>query len=585
MRLSDYWGVGPKTRAVLEESIGAEAAITAIEGADVGTLVDAGLSAGRATRICRRARPNADLSVLATGDVRTVYRAVLSLIVDHAVTDETADRIRVLAPLTSTDAMRERLDRIDAIREAWEAQPAATREAALASFAEYDEAGGGELAAVRTALDLRDIGLTDGPFASLAAFDADRLRETEVALAGLDEGRVREGVDERLDEYRAEVAAVEDLAADPAGIVADLRESGVRDSDDFREALVEHVVGETGVEYVAVREAAPADAIDATSFVDGLLRTLVSERRTIAEERAADVADGLRATVNEARSDVDAAVEAVRDVALFLSLARFATAYDLTRPRIVDDRDAVAVAGARSLSLSAAGEDVQPVTYALGEHGLDDDGTWTVAPSGDRVTVLTGANSGGKTTLLETLCETVLLAHMGVPVPAERAEVSPLDAIVFHRRHASFNAGVLESTLRTIVPPLVEGGRTLMLVDEFEAITEPGSAADLLHGLVTLSVDREALGAFVTHLAEDLEPLPDAARVDGIFAEGLDENLELAVDYQPRFGTLGRSTPEFIVSRLVAEAGDREVRVGFEALAEAVGEEAVQRTLADVPET
>jgi len=47
-----------------------------------------------------------------------------------------------------------------------------------------------------------------------------------------------------------------------------------------------------------------------------------------------------------------------------------------------------------------------------------------------------------------------------------------------------------------------------MLVDEFEAITEPGSAADLLHGLVTLSVDREALGVFVTHLADDLEPLP-----------------------------------------------------------------------------
>jgi DNA mismatch repair protein MutS2 len=42
---------------------------------------------------------------------------------------------------------------------------------------------------------------------------------------------------------------------------------------------------------------------------------------------------------------------------------------------------------------------------------------------------------------------------------------------------------VLESTLQTIVPPLTESNRTLMLVDEFEAITEPGSAADLLYGL------------------------------------------------------------------------------------------------------
>jgi len=120
-----------------------------------------------------------------------------------------------------------------------------------------------------------------------------------------------------------------------------------------------------------------------------------------------------------------------------------------------------------------------------------------------------------------------------------------------------------------------------MLVDEFEAITEPGSAADLLHGLVTLTVERSALGVYVTHLAADLEPLPEAARTDGIFAEGLTRELALEVDYQPRFGTVGRSTPEFIVSRLVAEAGDRTERGGYRALAEAIGEEAVQRTLAD----
>ncbi|MFB6219312.1 MAG: DNA mismatch repair protein, partial [Halobacteriaceae archaeon] len=180
-----------------------------------------------------------------------------------------------------------------------------------------------------------------------------------------------------------------------------------------------------------------------------------------------------------------------------------------------------------------------------------------------------------------TLCQVSVLAQMGLPAPAERAQVSVVDRVVFHRRHASFNAGVLESTLNAVVPPLAGEGHTLMLVDEFEAITEPGSAADLLHGLVRLTVDRTALGTFVTHLADDLAPLPAAARTDGIFAEGLDADLELLVDYQPRFGTVGRSTPEFIVSRLVANAGDPAVRQGFETLAEAVGEEAVQRTLAD----
>jgi dsDNA-specific endonuclease/ATPase MutS2 len=201
------------------------------------------------------------------------------------------------------------------------------------------------------------------------------------------------------------------------------------------------------------------------------------------------------------------------------------------------------------------------------------------------VSVLTGANSGGKTTLLETLCQVTLLAAMGLPVPAASAAVGQFDAVVFHRRHASFNAGVLESTLKTIVPPLAREGRTLMLVDEFEAITEPGRAADLLNGLVDLTVERGALGVYVTHLANDLSPLPEAARIDGIFAEGLTQDLELEVDYQPRFGTVGKSTPEFIVSRLVANARDRAERQGFEALAAAVGEEAVQRTLSDAWES
>jgi dsDNA-specific endonuclease/ATPase MutS2 len=272
--------------------------------------------------------------------------------------------------------------------------------------------------------------------------------------------------------------------------------------------------------------------------------------------------------VNDVDADVERAVDAVDDVAVALSLGRFAHEHDLARPTLVDH--GLAVDDARNLSLS----NPQPVSYGVGSHSLS-------APT-DRVAVLTGANSGGKTTLLETLCQVALLATMGLPVPATAAEVGRFDAIVFHRRHASFNAGVLESTLKTIVPPLSRERRTLMLVDEFEAITEPGRAADLLNGLVSLTVDRDALGVYVTHLADDLEPLPDAARIDGIFAEGLTPDLELEVDYQPRFNTVGTSTPEFIVSRLVANARDRTERQGFEALAAAVGEDAVQQTLSDV---
>ncbi|WP_336344704.1 MutS-related protein [Halalkalicoccus ordinarius] len=585
MRLEDYWGIGPKTSELLAEELGVERAIRAIESGDVRTLVDAGVPRGRTTRILRRAHGGAGMDALATADARSVYDDLLSLAAGYAVTGGAADRIRVLTPLTDRATAADRLEEVLAAREAWESLDGAARERVLEAFVAYDEAGGTDRAAVETALALREVGLEGGTFDVLAEMDPTALREAAGALGYLaetDDGiEVLEGADEELDRTRDRLDAAGQLEAAALDVMESVRAAGTRDTEEFRGAVVEHVAAETGIDRGTVRSATAEGAVDTADFVSGTLRNLVDDLETRVGEREETVAAALRSEVGDAEGDVERAVETVTDVAFELSLGRFAAEHDLRRPDLV--ADGLAVQGARNLFLSG---DVQPVTYAVGPHDLP--GTGSVRPpADDRVAVLTGANSGGKTTLLETLCAVAILASMGLPVPAEEARVGSFDRVVFHRRHASFNAGVLESTLRSVVPPLVEGDRTLMLVDEFEAITEPGRAADLLNGLVGLTVDREALGVYVTHLAADLAPLPAAARIDGIFAEGLTPELELEVDYQPRFGTVGRSTPEFIVSRLVANAEDRTVRQGFEELASAVGQEAVQRTLSDarwVPE-
>ena len=604
MRLEDYWGIGPKTSERLTEALGTERAIEAIESADVRALVDAGLHRGRATRILRRANGEAGIDVLATGDARSVYDDLLSLAADAALTAHAADRIRVLTPLLDRNAVEERLDRVVAARNAWAGLDEADREAVADAFAAYDEADGSELAAVETAVALREAGVTDGPFADVGALDGDRLRDAADALAdvrgsidpagGLDGGdiEIASGADAELDRLREQLSTARDLADSAFDVLESVRDGSLRDFEALEAATIEHVARETGVEPATVRSAAPDEALDAADFVSGTLRELVVELEAAVDEREAAVAADIRERLgDEPDADEDSgeadnddttvarAATAVSDAAFLLSLGRFAAENEHVRPTLVDD--GIAVRGARNPFL---GGEVQPVSYGVGSHSLADDpgvASADAPPTGDRVSVLTGANSGGKTTLLETLCAVALLASMGLPVPADAAEVGTFDRIVFHRRHASFNAGVLESTLKSVVPPLTADGRTLMLVDEFEAITEPGRAADLLNGLVTLTVDRGALGVYVTHLAEDLSPLPDAARIDGIFAEGLTNDLELRVDYQPRFETVGKSTPEFIVSRLVANAGDRGVRAGFEHLAGAVGEEAVQRTLSD----
>jgi len=582
MDLEAYWGIGPKTRETLESSIGTEAAVEAIESGNVRRLVEAGVDRSRVTRVLRHARSADGMALLATRDARLVYKGLLDSIADHAVSEAAADRLRTLTPLADQAEMSAHLDAVERGRRGWERLGSDARTAVLDAFERYDGTPDGRIAAVETAIELSELDVVgddrqteDGGrsvFDPIAALDTDALADAAVALDALGGDRIDRGADDELDRLRDARESVDRLSANAEGVLEELRSEGVGDTAAFREGFVEYLRRETTVDPARVRSSMAQDAVDASGFLTQTLRTLRSDLEAAIEERSTDVRADLEAAIEAAGEDVDRAGEAVTTVARELSLGRFAAAYDLQRPRYVDD--GLAAADARSLSLLEADADIQPITYAVGEHGLD-------APTGERVTVLTGANSGGKTTLLETLCEITVLAHMGLPVPAAAAEVSVFDRLVFHRRHASFNAGVLESTLQSVVPPLVSGDRTLMLVDEFEAITEPGRAADLLGGLVRLSIAESAIGTFVTHLANDLEPLPDAARTDGIFARGLTESLELEVDYQPRFGEVGRSTPEFIVSRLVANADDRAEEAGFRTLADAVDTDMIQRTLSD----
>ena len=60
-------------------------------------------------------------------------------------------------------------------------------------------------------------------------------------------------------------------------------------------------------------------------------------------------------------------------------------------------------------------EGIQRVDYKLNEE--------------ENIALLTGANSGGKTTLLETISQIAILGQMGLPVPAKSAKIKLLDEI------------------------------------------------------------------------------------------------------------------------------------------------------------
>ncbi len=210
------------------------------------------------------------------------------------------------------------------------------------------------------------------------------------------------------------------------------------------------------------------------------------------------------------------------------------------------------------------GEGAEPISYRLGcnEEGNED---------ATRVALITGANSGGKTTLLESLTELVAMAHAGLPVAARRAVLPPLDSVHLYVPGRDRSAGALESMLLALFPLIQTPGRRLVLADELEAVTELEAASEILAALIEGLVENGNHAVFATHLAPHLLPAlaEDArtsVRIDGIEARGLDEEGKLLVDRSPRLGVLARSTPELIVQRLVQE-GPPELADRFRALA------------------
>ena len=190
---------------------------------------------------------------------------------------------------------------------------------------------------------------------------------------------------------------------------------------------------------------------------------------------------------------------------------------------------------------------VQTVNYSVGTPS-----STGITPPRNTV-LLTGANSGGKTTLLITMAEIHILTLLGIPVPAKKAEVIPIPIYLFKRR-TTRKIGSLEHALSSLIPVFTKRERKLILIDEIEALTEPGAAGRIIATLLTKSASGGSFLLLVTHLARETLPhvkLP--IRVDGIEARGLNYHGDLDVDRQPKFNHVGSSTPKLILMKLARE--------------------------------
>lgn len=256
-----------------------------------------------------------------------------------------------------------------------------------------------------------------------------------------------------------------------------------------------------------------------------------------------DIFDIKRSAAIELNSIKKKAIEEVEDAIKFdyeFSLGSFAYEYDLCRPKFSEE---IQLTGALHLELALKKdkEFIQKINYQLTQK--------------ENISLLTGANSGGKTTLLETLTQISIMAQMGLPVCADNVQIKLFDEIYHFPKKRSLDAGAFESFLNVFIPIVTTNSEKLVLLDELEGITELDAAVKIISTFIDMIKESNSYGVIVTHMARELMNYTDI-RVDGIEAKGLDEKYNLIVDRTPRMNFLAKSTPELILKRIYEKSDD-----------------------------
>lgn len=375
--------------------------------------------------------------------------------------------------------------------------------------------------------------------------------------------------DDELERLTAAVDNLNEAASSAAQQATNQLRAAIRDQDVTIEgtdllSLVEQGAGidsllaqELTAEYDAAIAEAHGSLVDSLALSDteaDTARELFPSEPTYPVEADESVLTDLRETMMAARDQRGMALK--RDLAVDLveyttvaetvvqraleldvefAIARFANEYDCTMPEFTDR--GLAFSGGRSPLLDEPRDAVEPVSYQV-----------------RGVTVLSGVNSGGKTSLLDLLAVILILAHMGLPVPADAAEVERLDALYyFEQSRGTLDAGAFEATLEQLGGMATTNERKVVLVDELESITEPGASAKIIAGILEALHADGTTAVFVSHMAREIREMADfEVPIDGIEAVGLEEG-ELVVDRSPVKDHLARSTPELIVEKLASE--------------------------------
>ncbi|MEI6702811.1 MAG: endonuclease MutS2 [Deltaproteobacteria bacterium] len=312
------------------------------------------------------------------------------------------------------------------------------------------------------------------------------LRETRRAKRTL-AGRIRKKIEEIIRNSGIEIFLQDDFITQRSGRwVIPVR----MDSKGMVKGVV-HDVSSSG-------ETAFMEPLEIIPFVNEL-------ENLTAEEKAEEIRilRQLSAWIREDSAEISACFETLLQLDVLNSMARFAEEYDLESARLNDHGELRLVDARHPLLLMmqkrGALARVEPLGLQLGG---DSD-----KPDPNSVMVITGPNAGGKTIALKTAGMLSLMALCGLPVPAGPRSTFPLldtllvdigDEQSIEQSHSTFSAHA--ARISDILSQA--GARTLVLLDELGAGTEPLQGAAIACGVLRELQQQGSMVIATTHLTE-----------------------------------------------------------------------------------
>ena len=253
--------------------------------------------------------------------------------------------------------------------------------------------------------------------------------------------------------------------------------------------------------------------------------------------------------------EILAAEEVLGELELQFAKARFAEDYNCVAVQLSGDPE-------KSLGQDqSAGNDprllLQKARHPLLERNLKAKGLAivpvTVELTADRrQLVITGPNTGGKTVTLKTVGLLILMAQSGLPVPADRAELTVFDAVLadigdyqsIEQNLSTFSAHVtnIDFISRTAT------ARSLVLLDELGSATDPEEGAALA---VAIAAHFDRIGCTTIISTHHTSLKVYAANTAGVVNASVGFNeATLQPTYELKVGVPGASAGINIAQRL-----------------------------------